>query len=410
MGAGFTTQATHLGSFAQMREMPSSPTAPALPTITSDFFGMTINRPLEPSLVWPVWSPTTFRILDQYANADPTLFVPDWATTEPSNGSFTWTLWDALWPKYIAEGVTSLICGFEAIPSWATSGGAINQSAVSTWVTSYLTRAALDGLPVKYVEGYNEPNASYPNSVSDLVNAQSAIYSAAKAYDSTIQVAAPPINAVGAIGYLQSFLADGGGAYFDILAYHAYPSGGIVSNVGTKPELIVSDVAALKSAMAAVGINKPIWITEYSANAGSTPTPAQNATFFSITCLLAWSLGIVRQYSYAYDNGSGFGQMWTSGGGLNAAGVAWQQMTKWMIGAMMTQAAQLSGVIYSMGFSRPGGYQALAVWTTDGSTPSYPTPAWATQYHDIAGNKTTGLGATVTLGRNPILLENLNVF
>lgn len=378
--------------------------------LSAQFMGMTINGPLESDLTWPAWQPTTFRILDQFASADSTLFVPDWATTEPSSGSYTWTLWDALWPKYIAEGAVDLIVGFESIPSWAISDGITNTSAVSTWVTEYLTRAAADGLPVKYVEGYNEPNVTYPNSVSDLVSVQSAIYSAVKSYSASILVAAPPINSASSIGYLEEFLAAGGGAYFDILAYHAYPSGGIVSGVGTEPELVVGDIASLQAAMAAAGISKPIWITEYSANGGSTPTAAQNATFLAITCLLAWSLGVARQYWYAYDNNSGFGQLWTSGGGLNAAGVAWQQMTKWLIGAFLTQQAQLFGVVYTVGLARGGGYQALAVWTTDGSTPSYAVPSWAKQYHDTAGNLTTGLSTTVTLGRNPILLENFSAF
>jgi putative glycosyl hydrolase len=383
------------------------------PAISSDFFGMTINGFSEPALVWPAWSPTTFRVIDQFSTANPMLFVPDWKSTEPSNGSFTWTQWDAVWAKYISEGVTSFLVAFQGIPSWAEPGAVFNIPAVTAFVTAYLTRATLDGLPVKYVEGVNEPNdggSFFNGTITDLVNIQQAIYNAAKAFDSTITVLAPPINSAGSIAYLQSFLAAGGGAYFDVLAYHAYPSGSIVSGVGTSPERIVGDVAALKSAMSAVGISKPIWITEYSANGGSTPTPAQNATFAAITCLLACSLGLVRQYWYSYDNAGGFGLLWTSGGGLNAAGVAWQQMTKWMIGAFVTQTAQLTGVVYTMSFSRPGGYQAQAVWTTDGSTPTFPTPAWATQYHDTAGGKTTGLGATVTLGRNPILLESGNVF
>jgi hypothetical protein len=64
-------------------------------------------------------------------------------------------------------------------------------------------------------------------------------------------------------------------------------------------------------------------------------------------------------------------------------------------------------------FTRPGGYQAEAVWDqnpTGGATIT--APAWATQYHDVTGGVTAVTGGVtgVTLTRSPILFENQSAF
>lgn len=360
-----------------------------------------MNGPLDNP--WPSWKPTAFRILDQWASAYPNEYVPDWSCLEPSSGVFYWTMFDAIIAKYKAEGAADLIMGCESIPPWMGTSGNFDSAAISAFVTAYLTRATADGFPIKIVEGVNEPNdgsSTFSGTVADLVVVQAAIYSAAKAFDPTITVLAPPINSEGSWGYLQEFLTAGGGAYFDALAYHAYPS---VSP--TKPEQIVSDIAELESLLVAGGVGgKPIWITEYSA--GYQATAATNATFLAVTGILAWSLGVVRQYWYAYDNGTGgWGSMETNGV-LNAAGIAWEQMVKWLVGATMTKAASVSGVVWTCGFTQANGLQALAVWTADGSTPEYTTPSWAKQYSTLSGSVDTHLSRTTKIGRNPILFES----
>ena len=99
---------------------------------------------------------------------------------------------------------------------------------------------------------------------------------------------------------------------------------------------------------------------------------------------------------------------------LTPAGIAYRELEKWMVGATVTGPLTQNGTVWTLPFSRSGGYQALAVWNTgttgyNGSS-SYTVPSWATQYHDLAGNVTTGLGATVTIGMKPILLENQSAF
>lgn len=355
-------------------------------------------------------------MIDNYGGVPPgytyTQGVSEWGSVETSSGVYDWSLFDLVWAKLISKGVTDVVFSFQGLPSWWTI---TDTTSVQTWVTAYLTRAALDGLPIRYVEGVNEANNGSPfwtGTVAQLVAVQQAIYTAARAYDASIKVLSPPINVVGTlsppvggISYLDTFLTAGGGAYCDIIAFHGYWS-------GTQTDY-AADLVGLKAMLATHGLSaKPIWNTEYSSLSG---VPATDVTYLAVTSLLDWSGGVSRKFYYAYDAGSPSDILWSPpnvtgpNGALNVAGVAYQEMVKWMNGAVLALPAGFAGVVGTCGFTR-GGYQALAVWTSDGSTPTYTKPSWATQYHDVAGNVTGSLGSTVTLGANPILLENMNVF
>ena len=128
--------------------------------------------------------------------------------------------------------------------------------------------------------------------------------------------------------------------------------------------------------------------------------------------LLQWSLGVSTYAWYDWENNNGswqWGQMWDPTNGLNAAGVAYQQLYNWMVGATMSQPYTATGSVYTCGFTRPGGYQALAVWNTNrASTSTYTVPSGYVQYRDLAGGLYSISGTTVTIGIKPILLENSN--
>ena len=83
-----------------------------------------------------------------------------------------------------------------------------------------------------------------------------------------------------------------------------------------------------------------------------------------------------------------------------------------MNGATMAQPCSLNGATsaYPRGhYLRPrrsGGYQARAVWNTDGSS-TYTVPAQYFQYRDLTGNTySVPSSHEVTIGLKPILLEN----
>jgi hypothetical protein len=76
----------------------------------------------------------------------------------------------------------------------------------------------------------------------------------------------------------------------------------------------------------------------------------------------------------------------------------------WLSGAKLSPCVNASGTVWTCTLGRAGGYEAEIVWDTAG--PSSFTPGSTfTQYESLSG-VVTKLGATVTLGTSPLLLEN----
>jgi hypothetical protein len=99
-----------------------------------------------------------------------------------------------------------------------------------------------------------------------------------------------------------------------------------------------------------------------------------------------------------------WGSLWSPTDGLRAAGVAYGQVYQWMVGATMTQPVVLTkDQTWTVRFSRPGGYESLAIWNT-GTTTTYTPDAKYKQYRDLVG-KVTPITGAVTIGAAPILLE-----
>jgi len=122
-------------------------------------------------------------------------------------------------------------------------------------------------------------------------------------------------------------------------------------------------------------------------------------------------MGITRAYWYGWDN-TNIGTMWSPTNGVSPAGIAYEQVYDWMNGATMA-ACSLNGstnfyhAVYTCDLTRSGGYSARAVWNTNGNS-TYTAPSQFTQYRDLAGNTyTIPLTHQVTIGRKPILLEDL---
>jgi hypothetical protein len=283
-------------------------------------------------------------------------------------------------------------------------------SKLGAWVTSYLTRATLDGLSIKFVEGLNESNNGpgfFVGTQAELVSMQQQLYNAAKAYDSTIQVLSPPPNSPSVTGgqaFISAFLAAGGGAYCDIIAFHGYP-GDYPTN---SQSLHKSNVAAIITLAA----GKPVWNTEYSS---LLATPPGDEIWLSACSFIDWSLGVQRMFFYAYDAASPHDVLWNNpvasppSGSLTVAGIAYQTLVTWLVGATVTTPLTLTGVVWEVGITQASGVICRAVWTSDGTTPSYTVPGFATNYLKLDGSTVTGLGGTVNISGLPILFTNATV-
>jgi hypothetical protein len=213
-----------------------------------------------------------------------------------------------------------------------------------------------------------------------------------------------------------------GSTFADIVAFHGYPG------TGNPPENVLDDYHKVLGEMSGA---QPVFDTEgsWGRNDNGTsnlPDSDQQAAFTSRYLMVQQSAGIKRVYWYGWDfRLSDDGDLWAplgsepglNSGGLTKAGVSYQQTESWLSGASVSNPCSNQATIWTCGYTRSGGYQALAVWdksqTCNGgncTTSSFTLPSSQyTQYQDLSGNIKLISGSTVQIGAKPILLETGNI-
>jgi len=209
--------------------------------------------------------------------------------------------------------------------------------------------------------------------------------------------------------WLPAYIAAGGGNYADIVAFHGY----INPAMGQAPEDIAGTVDQLTSSLSGALATKPFWNTEggWTQNT-SLPNADMEAGFVARMYLMQWFKGVGRFYWFQYGN-TDTGSLATSAG-LNTAGIAYGQVSDWLVGATLSGPCTATGTVWTCPFTKLGGIQNLAVWdaskTCSGNTcytSSYTPSSIYTKYENLAGGVVSfAPGATVQIGYEPILLEN----
>jgi len=206
---------------------------------------------------------------------------------------------------------------------------------------------------------------------------------------------------------MSSFMNAGGGQYVDVIAYHGYVQW------PQSPEKAVADAALLQNALASANQQqKPIFSTEGGFGAKVTvPDLDQEAAWIARYVMLMQSIGISRSYWYAWDAATT--PFWSPTKGTEVGGATYGEMTKWLVGATLSSPCVATGTVWQCGYTRAGGYNAIAVWDTSQtckagtcSTSSFAVPSGYAYFLDLTGAKTTINGSTVRIGIKPLLLEN----
>lgn len=236
-----------------------------------------------------------------------------WSYVEPSNTTPDQFIWDM--PDgglaVAREGGMNVIATITRNPDWASPNlhGYIpteNLDDFAEFMGAVVERYDGDGYQddpqgsiVKYWELYNEPDgASKPDEIrwgeygEEYANMLKAVYPVIKAADPEAQVV------FGGIAYdwftdqggsftrsfLSDVLANGGGAYFDVMNFHVYPAfaPNWVSQPGDGPGLY-EKAEAIRQVMAPYGVSKPMMITEAgshsNADGTSSSTPEIQASY-----------------------------------------------------------------------------------------------------------------------------------
>jgi Glycosyl hydrolase catalytic core len=345
-----------------------------------------------------------------------------WPYVEPTKGQYNWSRIDAFVAAASAHGI-GIMYSNDGIPPWAAadsstcftqpyfgpycSGAVANLQDWDDFVTALVTRYKGK---IQIYELWNEPEHSYTGTMPQLVAMMQHEHDIIRTLDPTASILSPSMVSQG-YPYLDSYFATGGSTDIDAVAIHTYPD-----PKNDVAESITQSISiTIKTVMAKYGLSaKPLWGTEGSwgpASAGDITDPNLRTAFTAREYLLSWSIGITRFYWYAWDSPD-VGTLWSSTSVPTGAAVAYEQVFNWMNGATMPQPCSLNSggtpyhAIYTCGLTRSGGYQALAVWNTDGAS-NYTAASQYIRYRDLQGNVTTiPANHQVPIGLKPILLEN----
>jgi GH35 family endo-1,4-beta-xylanase len=371
--------------------------------VPASFLGLTV---LDFTNVSPKIPFGTTRSWDAYPNLD-------WADINQTPGTYNFAYLD----RFIAINQarnTEIIYTLGRTPRWASSdpnapgpygpgqcAPPANMSDYQNYLRAIVSHVAGK---IKYWELWDVPDDAhlYCGDISTMVDMARIASQVIKGIDPNAMILSPSVTGGPGPAWLSSFLSQGGADYVDIIAFHGYWS--------AQAEDVVSVISSYRSVMAANGIGeKPLWDTESSfAGFGniSTTSSSQQVAFVAKDYLLHWSMGVSRFVWYSYDGGPIWGGLWNSASGESAAAKAYGEIYRWMVGATLTSPCSPNQMgIWTCPLSRPGGYLAEAVWISNETAP-FSVPPQYTEYMDLAGSVYPINGRTITVGDEPILLEN----
>jgi fibronectin type 3 domain-containing protein len=313
-----------------------------------------------------------------------------WAQIETSRGSYSWTDLD-VWLKNVHSHGQDAMYTFGRVPHWASSepnqacpyatntpGCAAPTSDLNSgdnmwkeFVTAVVKHSlSASDLHISYYEMWNEPDLSrnWTGTPAQLATMVKDAYTIIHTLDPTAKVVGPTPSTANQYGvhFLPEYYAAGAANSQDIVGIHAYLYNG--STFASSPAAITTTITQLQLLMSTYGISsKPIWFTEGSWAGSTTNTPAftsaQKTAYLAQEYMLMWSTGAVaRYYWYAWD--STLGTLWTPTGGMSQPGVAYGQLTNWLIGSTHASkpCTEDSTGTYTCSLTLSSGYPAEIIW------------------------------------------------
>lgn len=453
------------GDCAQPAPVGTSPKAQGglaatLNPIPSSFMDLHMG---SSSLPWPTVPFGGLRLWDT---------ATGWTQINTAQGVYDWTNLDgfvsaaqahpgvdllynlARTPTWASNNPTDSSCGYDTStqggpgqcdpPSDVDSQGGGTDAAWISWVSAVASRYKGQ---IKYYEIWNEWNASlfWVGTPAQLVRMEqdarcvvegppsglncnpNSSFPSGTAIDPSARIVTPsPVGSASQLNAVQTNLSTyfgtqvngySGGQFADIIGFHGYVSTGKSDTCPIAEDVIsvIDDMnTAITSAPGETG--KPWFDTEDGWSKAADENfldQDRQAAFLARYEILQRSMGVERGYWYRWDSTQDYtGALWTASSGTIEAANAWEEISKWMVGATLGTACSVQGTVWTCGFTRSG-YQALAVWDASQdclkgtcATTAFTVPAGGyIEYRDLTDTVTTISGGTVPIGAKPILLE-----
>jgi hypothetical protein len=413
--------------------------------IPATFFAMTI-----PS------GGTNYPTVSIGALGHPSTFA--WGFIEYDEGTYDFTAYDAYVNEAVRHGLVDSDGAAEVnitlggyTPMWAaadtTGCTTIGQREVcpsppanlSDWinfVTAVINHYNGSTAPhVKYYELWNEFSSQHfwTGTNQDMVSLAAATYPIihmdpySLLLTPSISGPAEGTSANNGLTFMTNYLQAGGNKYADGGSFHGYvaafsgaevtllpfptqsSTSGCASGVGCFGSIITKETG-FRQVFDQNGLSgKPMLDTEGSWGVNSNlPDPPQQSAWVAQWYILQadYYPNITQAAWYSWGYPSQSGQLESASGTPTEAGTAYNQVYNWLVGASFgSQCASDSNSTWTCPITRSSGYQGLIVWNENGNF-SYTPASTYTQYQDLSGNTTQLSGGAMTIGIQPVLLEN----
>jgi len=387
---------------------------PSAEPIPRTYFGMHIHR-ADTSTPWPSVAFGSWRLWDAYAS---------WPQLEPQRGQWDFKRLD----KYVAmAGLTgvNLLLPLGLSPAWASArpneasayrpGNAAEPAKLEDWRNYVRTVAERYKGRIRNYELWNEPNLKnfYSGSVETMLTLAREAYAILKQVDAANQLAAPATTEGGKqLGWLDRYLALGGGNYLDVLSHHFYVP-------REAPEAMLEVMDDLRAIMARHGLShKPVWNTE-TGWWFDKPVASQTFTswkklksddavaYVARALVLGWAAGMKRFYWYSWEHGN-MGLVEGEVFSLNDAGRAYGQTQAWIEGSVM-QDCTFSQGRWVCTLQRANKTTRI-VWRVSGQEEAWHLPAaWGVRESVSLLGKRQSLNTSdpvIALGEMPVFLRS----
>jgi len=375
--------------------------APAEP-VTAGFFGMHIHRSTE-GTPWPATPIGTWRLWDAHVA---------WPDLEPAKGQWRFDVLN----KYLAlaeEHGTRVLLPLGLSPRWASArpaeksvyqpGFAAEPRNMQDWrdyVTAVVTHCK--GRVVAY-EIWNEPDrigfwtGTTPQMVALTREASEIVHR----IDPQARVVSPSATMAAGVGWLQQFLALGGGQSVDVIGFHFYVA-------PRSPEAMVPLIQQVKETMVQAGAGqKPLWNTETGWQAPK-PFPSDDlaAAYMARAYILNWTAGVQDFYWYAWDNHAWVTLQTTQADSRTPtpAGRAYRVIQQWLVGAKLNMCDEDAHHTWTCQLDRHGALQWI-VWNETGSSAFAVPQSWrARSFTPLLGEQQEIQGSRLEIGQIPVLI------
>jgi hypothetical protein len=327
-----------------------------------------------------------------------------WAQINPAPGVYDWKRFDAILQAAEQHHV-EVIFNLAYTPQWAakvkdappafTPGASSPPADLAVWdewVRAVVTRAAGR---IRYWEIWNEPEDSkyYSGDVATMIEMQQRAFAIIKRIDPGLIVLTPSSNGtVEGYRWQSAFMAQGGGRYADVFAFHGYVS---------DPEAVIGIISRFKRILAANGLSAmPIWDTE----AGWSSYEDYQGGCLARAYILRWIYGVDRFYWYEYaGGGSDFGKLSEAERGLLPGGLAYRTVQSWLVGATVVAGAKAGPSLWRIELRLPDGRNGLILWTIKGRSVYRPTQQYS-RYQGLDGQEAPIQNGAIEVSPSPVLL------